>query len=75
MLKHIRNILAGIRELDPSISVSLLRTRTHINFRVTAPDGRKHRITVSSSPKDPDIAERRTLNEVRALIADQREKT
>ena len=71
MMKHVRNILAGIRELDPKISVSLVRSRTHINLRVTAPDGRRHRITVSSSPKDPDIAEVRTLKEVRALISNK----
>lgn len=68
MMKHVRDIIAGIKGLAPGIEVVVARQRKHIILHVSRP-GHEHRVvSVASSPRVPDDAVRLTVKNAKHLL-------
>lgn len=67
MYRHIREAIKKFRVQRPDVTVNLERGRVHRILKVTLPDGRVRTLACAGTPKDPDIAERRTFKELLRL--------
>ena len=54
-MKHVRQIIQGIKALHPDIKVETLRQKTHIIIEVTLGDRKKH-LSLPTSPRNRDLA-------------------
>lgn len=68
MLKHIRQIISGIRALNPDVHIRVERQRTHVILSIDTPDDGRAHVTCAVSPKSHDHAVRNSIKQADRLL-------
>jgi hypothetical protein len=66
-MKHVRELMTGIKKLDSGIQATVLRQRSHVVIQLEY-QGRCRKISVSTSPSNTHHAVDNALKDVRRYL-------